>query len=127
MKQKGMVSLEYVLIFSGALSVLFLISATIVSLYDKNITAIDNQRLKNTCKEINQTIELFELMPLAKKEIEANNLSVWVFEKKNNETTLKNKNKECKINTSLNLKTPTTISEKYTFVILKQNNDLNIS
>jgi len=126
--RKGIVSLEYVLVFAGVLSILAITTTAIVDLYFRNINAIDNHRLKENCKEIKLTIELFELMPEGLREIELNNLNAWqmlvVSEK---ELTLKNNQKECKIFSRQNLKTITTIEKNKKLNIQKQNNILNIS
>jgi hypothetical protein len=125
---KGFVTIEYVLIFAGILSILAVISTVIITLYSRNLNAIDNYRLKEKCKEINQTIELFELMPEGLKQIELNNLFEWNIEQKlSTKIILKNKQKECLIFSRLNLISVTHISKNYKLTISKQNNNLNIS
>jgi hypothetical protein len=125
---KGFVTIEYVLIFAGILSILAVISTVIITLYSRNLNAIDNYRLKEKCKEINQTIELFELMPEGLKQIELNNLFEWNIEKKlSTKIILRNKQKECLIFSRLNLISVTHISKNYKLTISKQNNNLNIS
>jgi len=125
---KGFVTIEYVLIFAGILSILAVISTVIITLYSRNLNAIDNYRLKEKCKEINQTIELFELMPEGLKQIELNNLFEWNIEQKlSKKIILKNKQKDCLIFSRLNLISVTHISKNYKLTISKQNNNLNIS
>ncbi|HOW29210.1 MAG TPA: hypothetical protein PK685_00835 [archaeon] len=125
---KGFVTIEYVLIFAGILSILAVISTVIITLYSRNLNAIDNYRLKEKCKEINQTIEFFELMPEGLKQIELNNLFEWNIEQKlSTKIILKNKQKECLIFSRLNLISVTHISKNYKLTISKQNNNLNIS
>ena len=129
MKQKGFVSLEYVLIFAGVLSILTLISTLIITLYNRNINEIDNQRLKENCKDLSLTIELFELMPEGLTEIELNNLFEWTIEiKSQKEILIKNKKISCSLNSRININNQINIiPEKYKLLISKQNNILNIS
>lgn len=124
---KGFVSLEYILIFAGVLSILAITTTGIITLYSKNINAIDNYRLKEGCKEINQTIELFELMPRGLKEIELNNIEIWHIDTLEKELNLKNKLKSCKIISRQNITSINTIEKDYKLKITKQNNVLNIS
>ncbi len=127
MNKKGIVSLEYILLFACVVSVLGLIVAGIVSLYNRNIETIDNSRFLDFCKETKDIIELFELMPEGKKEIGASNLEIWNIERTGKEIVLKNRKKDCKIvtETTVNLKTKV-IEKKQKLVFTKQNNALNI-
>ena len=124
---KGFVSLEYILIFAGVLSILAITTTGIITLYSRNINAIDNYRLKEGCREINQTIELFELMPRGLKEIELNNIEIWQIDALEKELNLKNKLKSCKIISRQNITSINTLEKDYKLKITKQNNVLNIS
>jgi len=125
---KGFITLEYILLFASVLSVLSLCVLGIIALYNKNINAMDNYRLSIFCKELKETIELFEIMPDGKEILEPNALSVWTIEKSDEIIEIKNKNKNCKVTTSLSLKsTISDIKEKQKIEITKQNNALNIS
>lgn len=128
MVTKGFVSLEYILIFAGVLSVLTVIATGVISLYSRNINAIDNYRLKSNCKEINQTIELFELMPRGLTEIELNNLEDWEVEKTSEkEITVKNKQKTCTISSRQTITSIDKLPKNYILKISKENNALNIN
>jgi hypothetical protein len=128
MVTKGFVSLEYILIFAGVLSVLTIIATGIISLYSRNINAIDNYRLKSSCKEINQTIELFELMPRGLTEIELNNLEEWAIERKGEkEITVKNKQKTCTISSRQTITSIDKLPKNHILKISKENNALNIN
>lgn len=129
MKSKsGFVSLEYILVFAGVLSAIVLLSGTIVYLYNKNIAEIDNQRLKEGCKNINTTIEFLELIPEGKIELEFYNLFNWDIEKKSNtQILLKNKERECKIESLLKIQSIKKIEEKQKITISKKNDILYIN
>ncbi len=128
MVTKGFVSLEYILIFAGVLSVLTIIATGIISLYSRNINAIDNYGLKSSCKEINQTIELFELMPRGLTEVELNNLEEWAIERKGEkEITVKNKQKTCTISSRQTITSIDKLPKNYILKISKENNALNIN
>lgn len=128
MNTKGFVSLEYILVFAGVLSILTILSTGIISLYNRNISEIDNQRLKENCKDLSLTIELFELMPEGLKEIELNNLFEWTIEiKSQKEIIIRNKQKSCLLASRINIVSTTTLPKKHTLLISKKNNNLNIS
>lgn len=128
MNTKGLISLEYVLVFAGVLSILTILSTGIISLYNRNINEIDNQRLKENCKDLSLTIELFELMPEGLKEIELNNLFEWTIEiKSQKEIIIRNKQKSCLLTSRINIVSTTAFPKKHTLLISKQNNNLNIS
>ncbi|HOZ35380.1 MAG TPA: hypothetical protein PLK55_00135 [archaeon] len=124
---KGFVTLEYVLLIAGIISVLGASIIGIINLYNRNITANDNYRLKGFCKDLKAEIELFEIMPEGKIEIEPGALSAWQIEKSNNKITLKNNQKTCEIRTTLSINcTITEITETQKITLTKQNNILNI-
>lgn len=124
---KGFVTLEYVLLIAGIVSVLGTSIIGVISLYNKNIVANDNYRLENFCKDLKAEIELFEIVPEGKIEIEPKALSVWEIEKSNNKITLKNTQNTCEIRTLLSINsTITEISEKQKLTLTKHNNILNI-
>jgi hypothetical protein len=124
---KGFVTLEYVLLIAGIVSVLGTSIIGVISLYNKNIVVNDNYRLENFCKDLKAEIELFEIVPEGKIEIEPKALSVWEIEKSNNKITLKNTQNTCEIRTLLSINsTITEISEKQKLTLTKHNNILNI-
>jgi hypothetical protein len=124
---KGFVTLEYVLLIAGIVSVLGTSIIGVISLYNKNIVVNDNYRLENFCKDLKAEIELFEILPEGKIEIEPKALSVWEIEKSNNKITLKNTQNTCEIRTLLSINsTITEISEKQKLTLTKHNNILNI-
>lgn len=124
---KGFVTLEYVLLIAGIVSVLGASIIGVISLYNKNIIANDNYRLKDFCKNLKAEIELFEIMPEGKIELEPGALSVWRIEKSNNKITLKNNQNTCEIRTFLSVNCAITeITEKQKITLTKQNNILNI-
>ena len=129
MTQNGFISLEYILLFASVISVLSITVIGIIAIYNRNIQAIDNSRFFDFCKELKSNIELIELMPEGKLEINARNLKDWQLKKNNSkEIELTNKTKNCKINTM-----PSTICQNKIFTpnqkitLIKQNNTLNIS
>jgi len=125
--QKGFLSLEYILLIAGVLSCLALLSTGIINLYHRNINEIDNQRLRQGCKEINQTIELLELMPEGVREIELNNLFTWqVTRKSSRGIILKNKQKDCNIASRITIESATSFEENHVLRLTKTNNYLNI-
>lgn len=124
---KGFVTLEYILLIAGIISVLGASIIGVVSLYNKNIIANDNYRLKEFCKDLKAEFELFEIMPEGKIEIEPKALSVWKIEKNNNRITINNSKKTCEIRTPLSINcTITEITDKQKITLIKQNNVLNI-
>lgn len=124
---KGFVTLEYVLLIAGIMSVLGASIIGVISLYNKNIIANDNYRLEDFCKDFKAEIELFEIMPEGKVEIELGALSTWQIEKSNNKITLRNAQKTCEIRTFLSVSLHfSEITEKQKITLTKQNNILNI-
>lgn len=126
---KGFVSLEYILLFASILSVLSITVIGVISLYNRNIQAIDNSRFSDFCKELKSTIELLEIMPEGQLEIDARNLKNWQLKKKNSkEIELTNEIDNCKISTMLSITCQNKSFEKNQKITLqKQNNTLNIS
>ena len=124
---KGFVTLEYILLIAGIISVLGASIIGVISLYNKNIIVNDNYRLTGFCKELRAEVELFEIMPEGKSEIEPGALSTWQIEKSNNKIIIKNKQKTCKIKTFLSIKICfSEITEKQKITLTRHNNILNI-
>lgn len=124
---KGFVTLEYVLLIAGIISVIGASVVGVISLYNKNIIANDNYRFTSFCKELKAEIELFEIMPEGMVKIEPSALSTWQIEKSNGLVTIKNKQKSCEIKTFLSVKLNVSeIKEKQKITITKHNNILNI-
>ncbi|MFA5745254.1 MAG: hypothetical protein WCX82_00995 [archaeon] len=126
---KGFISLEYILLFASVLSILSITVVGVISLYNRNITAIDNSRFLDFCKELKSKVELMELMPEGKLEIEARNLKDWELKKNNSrEIELTNETKNCKINTTLSITGENqTFKNNQKITLQKQNNTLNIN
>lgn len=124
---KGFVTLEYILLIAGIISVLGASIIGVISLYNKNIIVNDNYRLTGFCKELRAEVELFEIMPEGKSEIEPGALSTWQIEKSNNKIIFKNKQKTCEIKTFLSIKIGfSEITEKQKITLTRHNNILNI-
>ena len=126
---KAQVSLEYLLIALAIISVLSILIYQITNLYNKNIQAIDNLELKNTSKNIQDTLDLFNLQPKGIMEISINPQQNWYLETtKSNLLKIKNKNKEYSINSNNNLFLKTKqITKPGQIVIEKKDNRIIIS
>lgn len=125
---KGFVTLEYVLLLASVITILGSVVFGIVSLYNRNISAIDNSRFSDFCKDLKTRIELFEIMPEGKIEIESNNLEPWGITKIGNGLKINNLEKTCEIRTSLSVSLGVLeISRNQKLTLTKQNNTLNIN
>lgn len=125
---KGFVTLEYVLLLASVITILGSVVFGIVSLYNRNISAIDNSRFSDFCKDLKTRIELFEIMPEGKIEIESNNLEAWGIAKIGNGLKINNLEKTCEIRTSLSVSLGVLkISRNQKLTLTKQNNTLNIN
>lgn len=125
---KGFVTLEYVLLLASVIAILGSVVFGIISIYNRNISAADNSRFSNFCKEIKTRIELFEIMPEGKIEIEVNNLEIWKITKFGNTLKINNSKKTCEIKTTLYVSLEISeIIKNQKLTLEKQNNTLNIN
>lgn len=102
--QKAQISLEYILIAFAIISVLSMLSYQIINIYNKNIDAIDNKKLKNLKQDLEESLKLSESMPNFYKEIEINPEKFWKIHKINNKLILENKTKEYIITSNIDIK-----------------------
>ncbi|MCK9293001.1 MAG: class III signal peptide-containing protein [archaeon] len=92
---KAQISLEYLLIALAVISILSILIYQITNLYSKNITAIDNLELKNTHKDLQNTLNLLKLQPKAITTLTINPQTEWNFQTTTQNTLkINNKNKE---------------------------------
>lgn len=129
MISKGFITLEYVLLFASVLSVLAVTATGIIALYNRNIDAIEKERLTDFCKELKTNVELLEIMPEGNLEIETKNLKTWGINKKNSKIIeIIAGKKKCEIYTTLiiNLKNKN-LEKNHKLILKKQNNTLNIN
>ena len=125
---KGFVTLEYVLLLASVIAILGSVVFGIVSLYNRNLSAVDNSRFSNFCKDLKARIELFEIMPEGKIEIEVNNLEIWKITKFGNTLKINNSKKTCEIKTTLYVSLEISeIIKNQKLTLEKQNNTLNIN
>ncbi|MFH0906489.1 MAG: hypothetical protein V1824_04085 [archaeon] len=101
LNKKGLVSLEYLLIFLAVISVLSIIIYQAINLYEKNLEIIDKQNLNEFYNNLQQAIELSEIENNFSYIIDLKPLSNWEIENKTlRSITLKNKTKEYIITSS---------------------------
>lgn len=125
---KGFVTLEYVLLLASVIAILGSVVFGIISLYNRNLSAVDNSRFSNFCKDLKTRIELFEIMPEGKIEIEVNNLEIWKITKFGNTLKINNSKKTCEIKTTLYVSLEISeIIKNQKLTLEKQNNTLNIN
>lgn len=125
---KGFITLEYVLLIASIVSIIATLVFGIINLYNRNISAIDDTRFTDFCKELKAKIELFEIMPEGKDEIEANNLLPWNIKKNGGDMKLEKTNKSCEIKTNLLVSLQiNNITKNQKINLIKQNNTLNIN
>jgi hypothetical protein len=120
--------LEYLFIAGAVFAILSLVVIQAVSLYNKNLNAIDNRELKATSEKIQDTVDLFELYFSSKLEIEVNPQGVWNLEVNSTKAIISNENKSYSIKfngviepVSLN------INKKSIIIIEKKNNKIFIN
>jgi hypothetical protein len=96
--RKGQISTEYLLIMLAVVASLSFVVYEVSILYEKNITAIDNREFNELCDWLQSTVNLFELQPNARTEIEIKSLQAWTIEQNTTKSILlQNKSKECLI------------------------------
>lgn len=92
--KKGFLSLEYILLTAATLSAISVLILSGVSLYNKNINAIDDYKLEKLHTNLKNNISLIELNNGSKKTIYFETVNEWVFKKSNlNCVIIKNKQK----------------------------------
>ena len=92
--KKGFLSLEYILLTAATLSAISILILSGVSLYNKNINAIDDYKLEKLHTNLKNNISLIELNNGSKKTIYVETINEWVFKKSNlNCIIIKNKQK----------------------------------
>lgn len=92
--KKGFLSLEYILLTAATLSAISILILSGVSLYNKNINAIDDYKLEKLHTNLKNNISLIELNNGSKKTIYVETINEWVFRKSNlNCIIIKNKQK----------------------------------
>jgi len=78
--KKGSVSLEYILILCGIIAISGTLIGTSINLYHKNMEAIDNKNIKQTAQKMQEIIDLFELQPNGRMEIQIKPITEWKIE-----------------------------------------------
>jgi len=78
--KKGSVSLEYILILCGIIAISGTLIGTSINLYHKNMETIDNKNIKQTAQKMQEIIDLFELQPNGRMEIQIKPITEWKIE-----------------------------------------------
>ncbi|HPC10291.1 MAG TPA: hypothetical protein PLN85_04395, partial [archaeon] len=81
--KKGSVSLEYILILCGIIAISGTLIGTSINLYHKNMETIDNKNIKQTAQKMQEIIDLFELQPNGRMEIQIKPITEWKIEQIN--------------------------------------------
>jgi len=129
--KKAQVSVEYILIALGVVVMLSIITLSVINIYSKNTTAIDNSSLKSTSDKLQEFFNICELQPNFKNTIIFNTYSDWKL--RNNgvhSVILSNNNKKYIITTKDSVLLTTkylTKNKKYNLIIKKSNNKITIS
>ena len=129
-KNKGQISLEYILVLASVVALLGLIVTASTVIYKKNINAIDNRELIKTGTELQEVFDCIELMPASIQEIEINPEDEWSIKYKDythTSITLYNLNKQIDIYSISNINIlKNKIDNKSIILIKKENNKIII-
>ena len=121
-------SLEYLIIAGAVFAILSFVVIQAVSLYNKNLTAIDNHALKATSEKIQDTIDLFELYSTSRTEITVNPQSQWLLEVEGKKITISNENKSYDIKSNDLIEWVSLNIDKNSIIVIeKKNNKLFIN
>jgi len=129
-KEKGQVSLEYILVLASVVSLLGIVITTTVLIYEKNINAIDNKKLNATAQKLQEVFDIIELMPYSSQEIIVYPEKEWTIKYKNyskKEITISNKTKQIDIYSISNINIlQNKIDAKSIILITKDKNQIKI-
>jgi hypothetical protein len=129
-RNKGQVSLEYILIVGAVISLLLIIVTTSSILYKKNISAIDDRELLVVGDKLQEILDTLELMPAGIEKIIITPENTWILEYKDyskKTIILGNGNKEKSISSISDIYLENnSISAKSEIIINKMDNKIYI-